>query len=172
MEAVLFYVFSVLTLGSAILAITRRSVIISAVWLIASLLGVGGLFLLQGAEFLFVAQLIVYIGGVVLLFLIALMLINLNVLARSQRFRRGWPVILLVVLLLAGEFLAVLGRSSWHGEPGASFPASAAVGVEALADTLFSRYLVAFEIASLFLLAAIVGAVLMGYRKSAREDHA
>jgi NADH-quinone oxidoreductase subunit J len=162
---ILFYTFSVLTIGSAVLTITRRNVVMSAVWLIASLLGVAGLFLLQGAEFLFVAQLILYIGGVVLLILIALMLVSAQQPTDQQRFRKAWPAVLILGLLLGAELISALTGASLseprHGAP-------AAPNTEAVADTLFTHYLAAFEIASVILLVAIIGAVVMGQR---REGH-
>ncbi len=63
LPAALFYFFSLLTLTGAVLCVTRRNPVLSGAWLIVSLLGVAGLFLLMGAEFLFVAQIILYIGG-------------------------------------------------------------------------------------------------------------
>jgi NADH-quinone oxidoreductase subunit J len=163
LDPILFYFFSLLTVGGGILMITRRNVIVSGVWLIVSLLGVAGLFLLQGAEFLFVAQLILYIGGVVLLFLIALMLINLSDPAQPRRFRRSWPLLLCVSAGLAFELILLLSKGRL---PPSALPTSvAAPNTEALADTMFSHYLIAFELASIVLLAAIIGAVVMGQRR-------
>jgi len=159
---ILFYAFSVLTVGSAILTITRRNIVMSAVWLIASLLGVAGLFLLQGAEFLFVAQLILYIGGVVLLILIALMLVTGQQPTDTKRFRKAWPVVLGLGLLLGAELISVFTRASL-AEPrphGADL-----ANTQSVADTLFTHYLAAFEIASVILLVAIIGAVVMGQRR-------
>jgi NADH-quinone oxidoreductase subunit J len=162
LDPVLFYFFSLLTVGGGILMITRRNVIVSGVWLIVSLLGVAGLFLLQGAEFLFVAQLILYIGGVVLLFLIALMLINLSDPAQTRRFRRSWPLVLCVSAGLAFELIVLLAKG---GLPRSAPLGASAPNTEALADTMFSHYLTAFELASIVLLAAIIGAVVMGQRR-------
>jgi NADH-quinone oxidoreductase subunit J len=161
----LFYTFSVLTVGGAALTITRRNVVMSAVWLIASLLGVAGLFLLEGAEFLFVAQLILYIGGIVLLILIALMLVTPQQPTEIKRFRKAWPAVLAVGLLLAGEVLYVFSRAAL---PPATPAQIATPNTESVADTLFTHYLAAFEIASVILLVAIIGAVVMGQR---REEH-
>jgi len=163
---ILFYTFSVLTVGSAILTITRRNVVMSAVWLIASLLGVAGLFLLQGAEFLFVAQLILYIGGVVLLILIALMLVSAQQPADTRRFRKGWPVVLALGLLLGGELMFVFARAAL---PASSTVHPALANTESVADTLFTHYLAGFEVASLILLVAIIGAVVMGQRREERQ---
>lgn len=161
----LFYTFSVLTVGGAILTVTRRNVVMSAVWLIASLLGVAGLFLLQGAEFLFVAQLILYIGGVVLLILIALMLVTGQQRAEIKRFRKSWPAVLAVGLLLGAELMYVFSRAAL---PPAAVAQVSTGNTESVADTLFTHYLAAFEIASVVLLVAIIGAVVMGQR---REEH-
>ena len=163
---ILFYAFSVLTVGSAILTITRRNVVMSAVWLIASLLGVAGLFLLQGAEFLFVAQLILYIGGVVLLILIAYACQRAaargNISASAKAGRPSCS------RLAAGRraalrFRASRSSSSRGGEPAARQYRSS------VADTLFTHYLAGFEVASLILLVAIIGAVVMGQRREENQ---
>jgi NADH-quinone oxidoreductase subunit J len=159
----LFYFFSLLTLAGAILTVTLRNVVLNGVWLIISLLGVAGLFLLQGAEFLFVSQLILYIGGIVLLFLFAIMLVNLEAATKVERFRRGWPLVLAAAVGLATELVALLTRGTLPHS--ASSGPSTVPNTEALADVLFSRYLVAFELASIVLLTAIVGAVWMGQRR-------
>jgi NADH-quinone oxidoreductase subunit J len=164
----LFYFFSLLAIAGAILTVALRNVILNAVWLIISLLGVAGLFLLQGAEFLFVSQLILYIGGVVLLFLFAIMLVNLDAAAQLRRFRRGWLWILFAGAGLAAELVTLLVRGTLPAA--ASSTAPAVPNTEAFALILFSRYLVAFELASVLLLAAIVGAVWMGQRRE--EDPA
>ena len=78
LNAILFYSFAVLVLGGAILTITRRSAVHSAISLIVSLMGVAGLYLLQQAEFLFAVQIVLYIGGIMVLFLFVIMLVNLD----------------------------------------------------------------------------------------------
>lgn len=164
-DVLLFYFFSVLVLGGAILTITRRNAVMSAVCLIVSLLGVAGIFLLVGAEFLFVAQLILYVGGVVLLFLFVIMLVNLEAAARIRQFRRGWPLVIVAGLGLAAELLFLLCRGNLpEAVPVAALPPN----TEALADIWFSQYLVAFELTSIVLLVAIVGAVWMGQTRKAQ----
>ncbi len=161
-ETVLFYLFAALTLGGGVLTITRRSAVLSAVWLTVSLLGVAGLFLMLGAEFLFVAQIVIYIGGVTLLFLFVIMLVNLDAAAEVRQFRRAWPVVMLAGGGLAAELIALLAKSrfEWQGGPGGTSGNS-----EAVADLLLSRYFVPFEVASVLLLVAIVGSVLMGQQR-------
>ncbi len=161
METILFYVFAALTVGGGVLTITRRSAVFSAVWLTVSLLGVAGLFLLLGAEFLFVAQIILYIGGITLLFLFVIMLVNLDASIQMSRFRKAWPIGVLAAAGFAGELVALLakGRFEWQATRVSSG------NTEAIADLLFSRYLVPFEIASVLLLVAIVGSVWMGHQR-------
>jgi NADH-quinone oxidoreductase subunit J len=164
-ETALFYLFALLTLGGGILTITRRSAVLAAVWLTVSLLGVAGLFLLLGAEFLFVAQIVVYIAGITLLFLFVIMLVNLDASARLRQFRKGWPIVLCAALGLGAELAALLAKNP--AEPVAAIPSAG--NTEAIADLLFSRYFVAFELASILLLVAIVGSIWMGHQRKAAE---
>lgn len=165
-ETGLFYLFALLTLAGAVLTITRRSAVLSAVWLTVSLLGVAGLFLLLGAEFLFAAQIILYIGGITLLFLFVIMLVNLDAAAQSKQFRMGARVIVFAGLGLGAELIALLLRGAGSFSFTPETP-SAASNTERVADLLLSRYCVAFELASILLLVSIVGSVWMGQQRKA-----
>src|ERR1700740_3511526 len=101
LNATFFYLFALLVLGGAILTITRRSAVHAALSLIVSLTGVAGLYLLQQAEFLFAVQIVLYIGGIMVLFLFVIMLVNLDEAARERQFNRQW-LIGLTVAGLAG----------------------------------------------------------------------
>ena len=163
-DTVFFYFFALLTLGGGILTVTRKSAVHSAISLIVSLLGVAGLFLLQKAEFLFVAQIVLYIGGIMVLFLFVIMLVNLDEAARVRQFNQQWWVALACVLAVAAE-IAYFLRKPLHlaaaGPPVSGSPGN----VERVADLLFSQYLLPFEIASLLLLAAVVGSVVMAKKR-------
>src|SRR3954452_23819049 len=98
MDAFFFYAFALMTLAGAVLTLTRRNAVHSAIALIVSLLGVAGLYLLQQAEFLFAVQIILYIGGIMVLFLFVIMLVNLDAAAKERQFNRQW----LVGLVAAG----------------------------------------------------------------------
>src|SRR5437867_10902330 len=100
MDTAFFYFFALLVLGGAVLTITRRSAIHSAISLIVSLLGVAGLYLMQQAEFLFAVQIILYVGGIMVLFLFVIMLVNLDQAAKERQFNRQWPVALVAVGLV------------------------------------------------------------------------
>ena len=165
-DTVLFYVFALLTLGGGVFTITRRSAVHSAISLIVSLLGVAGLYLLQRAEFLFAVQIVLYVGGIMVLFLFVIMLVNLDHAAKERQYAgQAWS---------AGAGIAIVGAELFlifrRGLP--QLPERTIVSpqiegnVERLADVLFSAYLVPFEVASLLLLVAIVGAVMMAKVKS------
>ncbi len=167
-DTLFFYSFALLTLAGAVLTITRRSAVHSAIWLIVSLLGVAGLFLLQHAEFLFAVQIILYIGGIMVLFLFVIMLVNLDLAARQARFNKAWWLALACGAAVGAEILYFLHRGAGAFRLGATGAAPAAAGtgnVEQLADVLFSEYLVPFEVASILLLAAIVGSVIMAKKR-------
>jgi NADH-quinone oxidoreductase subunit J len=167
-DTVLFYVFALLVLGGGILTITRRNAVHSAVSLIVSLLGVAGLYLLQQAEFLFAVQIVLYVGGIMVLFLFVIMLVNLDQAAKERQFNRQWLVALAAVAAVAAELGVFLyrGKDAFHFAEGAAAMLPPGMGnTEVLADSLFSEYLLPFEIASILLLVAVVGSVVMAKKR-------
>lgn len=167
-----FCYLSAASIASAILAVTRRNPIHSMLWVLALFLHVAGLFLLVGAEFLAAVQVIVYAGAILVFYLFFLMLLDLPSEAADPPFGSHWPL-----AAAAGLAFAAL---AWYAQIGArSLPAvaSGAGGLPAVAlraeagaspnslsavgMALFTRFALPFEIASLILLAAIVGAVVV-----------
>jgi NADH-quinone oxidoreductase subunit J len=169
LDTVLFYIFAVMTLLGAILTITRRNAVHSAISLIVSLMGVAGLYLLQHAEFLFAVQIVLYVGGIMLLFLFVIMLVNLDQAAKERQFNRQWLVALAAICAVGAELAYFLykGKDAFHiVEAGAATAMVAATGnTEMVADSLFSEYLLPFEVASLLLLVAVVGSVVMAKKR-------
>ena len=167
-NAILFYVFAALVLGGGILTVTQRNAVHSAIALIVSLLGVAGLYLLQQAEFLFAVQIVLYVGGIMLLFLFVIMLVNLDQAAHQLQFNKQWLVALTAVAAAGAEggYFLYRGAGAFHVAEGAAAGAPAGPGnTEVLADALFSQYLLPFEIASILLLVAVVGAVIMAKKR-------
>jgi len=166
-DVLFFSFFSLLALVGGVLTVTRRSAVHSAISLIVSLIGVAGLFLLQRAEFLFAVQIVLYIGGIMVLFLFVIMLVNLDEAAKLRQFNRQWWIAGACVLALGAEALYFLRqgagslrlavRSSGAGPDG---------NTERVADTLFTGYLVPFEVASVLLLVAIVGSVFLARKRT------
>lgn len=167
MDTILFYVFAALVLGGGILTITRRNAVHSAIFLIVTLLGVAGLYLLQSAEFLFAVQIVLYVGGIMVLFLFVIMLVNLDQAAKEKQFNGQWAIVLACVALVGAEIYYFLSKGA-AGFQLVQGHASMNAGVgnsEHIADVLFSQYLLPFEIASLLLLVAVVGSVVMAKKR-------
>ena len=167
LDTVFFYFFALLTVGGGVLTITRRNAIHSAVSLIVSLIGVAGLFLLQQAEFLFAVQIVLYVGGIMVLFLFVIMQVNLDESARVRQFNKQWWLALACVAAVTGELLFFVSKGT-GGFRLAETTAAAAGKVgntERIADVLFSQYLLPFELASVLLLAAVIGSVFVARKK-------
>ncbi len=157
MTLAFFYAFAALTLIGALLTITLRNPVHCAIGLLLSLLGAGGIFLQTKAEFLFAAQLIVYAGGVVLLFLFVILLVNLDRVQGQARFSRWWAAGA-GCAILAGVELLLLLRSAGLVPRRGELPA---FNTEAIGNMLLTEYLLPFELVSILLLAALVGAVVL-----------
>jgi NADH-quinone oxidoreductase subunit J len=162
-----FYIFALLVLGGAVLTITRRSAVHAAISLIVSLMGVAGLYLLQQAEFLFAVQIVLYVGGIMVLFLFVIMLVNLDEAAKERQFNGQWLVGILCVALVGALVFYVMskGVGSFQVTPGSMPSVKGEGNTEMLADVLFSQYLLPFEIASVLLLVAVVGSVVMAKKR-------
>jgi len=195
-----FWLFALVAVAGAIGVVVMRQPIHSALFLLLTLLSVAGLFVLNGAEFLFAVQILVYTGGIMVLFLFTIMLVNVKKTAREPFVHKQTGLALVAGLLLffvvGGLAIAEARRSSATdlGEP--ADPAKlATVTVEqrrtavvdgkrtrttekvevtgnsqAVAWGLYRDYLVPFEVASIFLLVAMIGAVVLGKRTIERID--
>jgi NADH-quinone oxidoreductase subunit J len=167
-DTLFFYSFALLVLGGGVLTITRRNPVHSAISLIISLIGVAGLYLLQQAEFLFAVQIVLYVGGVMVLFLFVIMLVNLDQTAHEQQFNKQWWLALACVAAVGAEIVYFLRKGIPAFRLENPLPAVAAAtegNVQAIAKVLFEEYLLPFEVASLLLLVAIVGGVLMAKKR-------
>ena len=169
LDTIFFYVFAVMTLTGGILTITRRNAVHSAIALIVSLLGVAGLYLLQQAEFLFVVQIILYIGGIMLLFLFVIMLVNLDEAAKQRQFNRQWWLAIACLAAIGAEvvYFVLKGAAAfpWAQPMEAPLRPTDLGNTQVIADTLFQEYLLPFEIVSVLLLVAVVGSVYMAKKE-------
>jgi len=161
METVLFLLFGAIAVCGAIMVVTRKHPMASALYLILTLFAVAALFVLRQAHFLAAVQVIVYAGAVVVLFVFVIMLINVT----EDRLPVERATTMRVLGVLAAGFFilesAVLARrfSMPIG------PAAEVGTVEAVGRALFTDYLLAFEITSVLLLAAVIGAIALAKRK-------
>jgi NADH-quinone oxidoreductase subunit J len=168
--ALLFYVFAALALVSALGVVTLRNPMYGAIALLTSFLSVAVLFLLRNAEFLAMVQIFVYGGGIMVLFLFVIMLINLHRLPELKKYGGHTPLVALLIILMVGLFGWFFLQADYG--PGLTQPqvfdhvnGEKLGNSEAVAWALYTRHLLPFEIASVFLLIAMVGAVVLGRRQ-------
>jgi NADH-quinone oxidoreductase subunit J len=166
LDQIVFYFFAALAVISAVLVVTRRNVVQSAIFLITALLATAGIFLQLHAEFLFIVQVILYAGGIMVLFVFVIMLINMDVSLHQVQFNRQWWLGLLLALVLGAQLTVAIavGRSGLPlGEPA---PATMLEpSTELVGRVLFNEYMLPFEIASILLLVAMIGAVVMAKKE-------
>jgi NADH-quinone oxidoreductase subunit J len=159
-----FYLLSAMAVVSALLVITRKNPVHSALSLIFTLLSLAGLYLMLYAPFVAGVQIILYAGGIMVLFLFVIMLVNIERSQREVQFNQQWHVGILASVALGVLFLYVFKRG------GSIFPMNPValpepMNTQQVAMSLFRTYLLPFEIASLLLLVAIVGAVVMAKKR-------
>jgi len=161
---IIFWAFAGLAVLSGLACITRRSPVASALWLVVTLFALAALFVLLDAQFIAVLQVLVYAGAIMVLFLFVIMLLNLG---RAGPTDLKGPLGLGVGVFLAGLLLMQLLVLRQAGlAPGSPVRPSLGQGmIPSIARPLFTVYLVPFEITSILLLAAIVGAVVLAKRK-------
>ena len=171
LDSVVFYFFGGIAVISAVLMVTRSNAIHSAVFLITTLLATAGIFLQLRAEFLFIAQIILYVGGIMVLFIFVIMLVRLDVPLPRIRSRLGKLAAVFVAIAVFGEadFIVWLARKLPGQGVLIPLPAPAdklPANTEEFAKSLFGAYLLPFEIASVLLLVAMVGAVVMAKKRT------
>jgi NADH-quinone oxidoreductase subunit J len=174
-----FYLFGVLAIASSLAFVTRKSPVAAALWLVTTMFALAAEYVLLGAHFIGAIQVLVYAGAIMVVFLFVVMLLNLGqpsdlADARGLGFKlvAGALGIALISLLTAyargsGGLDPVLSHAVPAGFLEADVLARGAVGT--VAAPLFTDYLLAFELTSVLLLAAIVGAVALGRRRENRE---
>jgi NADH-quinone oxidoreductase subunit J len=163
----IFYYMAAASIVSALLAVTRKNPVHSMLWVLALFLHVAGIYLLLGAEFLAAVQVIVYAGAILIFYLFVVMLLDLPDEEARPRFGGHWPFAAAVGLSFAS--LAWLARTGSglapagpHNDAGTPLGSLSTIGM-----ALFGPFAFPFEVASLVLLAAIIGAVVLARRKAA-----
>ena len=167
-EAIAFYTLAACILGFAVLVVTTKNTVHSVLFLVMNFLFVAALYVLLGAQFLAVIQILVYAGGIVVLYLFVVMLVNLKrpPEAHQDPHRRG-----AIGFWLAAAVLAELVAIGVYGYASPPTPAIAAAGMPVSGNTeqvgwlLYTSYLIPFEIASMLLLVAMIGAIVLAKRE-------
>ena len=159
-----FYFLSGMALISGVLVITRRNPVHSAIALIFTLLSLAGLYLMLYAPFVAGVQIILYAGGIMVLFLFVIMLVNVDRVRRESQFNKQWVVAMAATAALGVLFVLVYARGkSVFPERAVQLPEQ--LNTQQVAVWLYGTYMLPFEVASLLLLVAIVGAVVMAKKR-------
>lgn len=165
MEATLFYILATLLVAFAVLTVTAANPVRSAVYLISALLSMAGLFFLLEAEFVGAVQILVYVGGIMVLFLFVIMLVSVREMEGQRRTNRQWKTALVLGIVLSSElvFFVLRGADVFRTDTGGSdfILEAQTLNTETVGGLLYSTYLLPFEIASVLLLVAMIAAVVM-----------
>jgi NADH-quinone oxidoreductase subunit J len=159
---IVFYIFAFITVVSAFIVVFSKNIIYSAFSLLFTFFGVAGLYVLLSADFLAVTQILIYVGGILVLLLFGVMLTNkvVNVELKTGTIQT-FPALILVAIV-AGS-LSGLFYSTWKG---VAMPAtSPQTTTHALGELLMTSYLLPFEVASIVLLVALIGAAMISRRE-------
>ncbi|KQU51422.1 NADH:ubiquinone oxidoreductase subunit J [Bosea sp. Leaf344] len=166
--AAFFYLFSSITIASAVMVVASRNPVHSVLFLILAFVNAAGLFLLLGAEFLAMLLIVVYVGAVAVLFLFVVMMLDVDFAEFRQGFLQYLPIGALVGLIFAVELLVVVG--AWVIDPqivrAPVAPISGTLSnTAALGQVLYTQYVYYFQAAGLVLLVAMIGAIVLTLRE-------
>jgi len=168
-----FYLFGLIAIGAAVTFVTRKSPVAAALWLVNTMFALAALYVMMDAHFIGAIQVLVYAGAIMVVFLFVVMLLNLGHPTELSDIRGKWGRLAAggVGLALLAQVM-VLARTRFM--PSLQLPTRPVFGgpverdaVSTIAEPLFTEHLLAFELTSILLLAAIVGAVALGRRRTA-----
>jgi len=159
---IIFYIFAVMAVFSALVVISVRNPVRSVLALVVTFFSMAGVWMILSAEFLSLILLLVYVGAVMTLFLFVVMMLNVNVIRSREGFTRYLPFgILLVLLMVVLMIMALSSRFTLTAPP---LPSADFNNVAQLGAVLYTDYAYPFEIAGVLLLAAIVAAISLAHR--------
>jgi NADH-quinone oxidoreductase subunit J len=165
-----FYLFGIIAIVSAVAFVTRKSPVAAALWLVNTMFSLAAMYVLLDAHFIGVIQVLVYAGAIMVVFLFVIMLLNLGHVSQMGDARgMGWKLAagLVGLALLAQVFALTKARvpeALTLPENSLANEVAATGAIAPIAGPLFNEYLLAFEVTSVLLLAAVVGAVVLGRR--------
>ena len=162
----IFLITAVVTLGGAVMVVTARNLVHAALWLILSLFGVAVIYVLLNASFLAVVQVVIYIGAIAILMIFAVMLTRRMMQDSGPVVNQGWPLAALLSLILFGGLTWMLSRWGGFSTPLTEM-AEGSDPLRQLGEALVSpnAYVLPFEVASVLLLAALIGAIMIAWEK-------
>lgn len=160
-QNIFFSIMAAVMIGSALKVVTTRNVVHAALWLILVLAGAAGQFLLLGAEFVGVTQVLVYIGAIIVLFLFGIMLTKASMGDDDDVNLANRPIAAAVGTLL----LAIMAYATIDFWRGAELPEDTRTSAATVSDSIFSDFIVPFEATSVLLLAALIGAIVVARKE-------
>ena len=167
-QAIAFYLFAIVVIGSGAMTISSRNPVHSVMWLILAFFNAAGLMVLVGAEFIAMLLVIVYVGAVAVLFLFVVMMLDIEVAQLRAGFAQYAALGLALAVALAAEILIGIGAWSAGGLKISQriAPIDTAVpNIQAMGTLLYTRYLFVFEAAGFVLLVAMIGAIVLTHRQ-------
>ena len=168
-----FLTFAAVTVASAVAVISVRNTVHAALFLVLTFFSVACTWIIAGAEFLGIALILVYVGAVMVLFLFVVMMLDIDATPLREGFVRYLPVGLLVAVVMLVEMLTLIGVRAQMATP---FAANAATGADVpntiwLARSLFTDFLLPFEVAAVILTIAVIAAVMLTLRRRVGARH-
>lgn len=168
-SAALFYLFAGVAAVSALGVVMCRNIVRMAVWLLFALVGVAGLYVLMQSEFLAAVQLVIYVGGTLVLILFGVMLTSTSPFAHFEAKRSEVIVAVSLAAVLFGALVMAIRSGDFGKEHVSSGESASRYRVDALGQALLGDYLVPFELASVLLLVVMIGAAYLAKARR-RED--
>ena len=169
--SILFYVFALYFVGSAVLMVTSRNTIKAAMFLILSFFSVASLWLLLEAEFLAITLILVYVGAVMVLFLFVIKMLDIDKSTVRAKFTKYLPLGIVVSVVVISQMVLVLsaGQFDLDNSMGPVRHAADFSNISQLANDLYTLYVYPFELAAVLLLTAIIAAITLAHRKEGRS---
>ena len=161
---IVFYLFAAMTIFSAVIVVFSRNLIHSAFALLFTFFGVAALYVFLGADFLAATQMVIYVGGILILLIFGVMLTHkISEMSLKSETYQFWPGIALVGVVFLSLLVAMM-KTTWHtpAAPAALNPTTATIG-----ELFMKEYILPFELASIFLLIALIGAAMIVRRRTA-----
>ena len=173
MELLFFYIFAGVAISSAVMVVTNKNILHAALFLILTFFCVSAIYIILRAEFLAAVQILLYVGAIMALFIFTILLINVMQAQFLRQFHGQRPLAAILVVALAAETIFLL-LSDFRG----NFPLMQEMpsetlgkaGLQTLSNLLLTNYLLLFEVASVLLLAALIGAVVLARGNIATAD--
>jgi NADH-quinone oxidoreductase subunit J len=173
MELLFFYIFAGVAIGSAVMVVTNKNVLHGALFLILTFFCVSAIYIILRAEFLAAVQILLYVGAIMALFIFTILLINVMQAQFLRQFHGQRPLAAILVVALAAETIFLLlsdFRRNFPLMPEMPSETLGKAGLQTLSNLLLTDYLLLFEVASVLLLAALIGAVVLARGNIATAD--